>query len=222
MVFLSLRDAIAQDLQLLTRLSPQLVTDFCALALQFLAQGARKGAFKKAAAALAVDEEAVAGAAMAMLEVLLEAARYNLSMAEFVGSLGDVAMPEESRRAIAQVFADNKTQLRERVAAAGPGGGAVSAGLGVGGSPTVPAYRALDWRFEVAVASRHLHDQMRPSFTLRLDTAAPAVAGATGGSANSLDFTADFAALRRASDAIDEAVAEAKSAHSRRVNRYIR
>jgi len=68
---------------------------------------------------------------------------------------------------------------------------------------------------------------MDPSFLLRLDTVKPSIASAgTETSARSaftsLHATADYAALKRVSDALDEAAAEAKTAHARRVVRYIR
>jgi hypothetical protein len=242
-MFLSLRDVVAQDLRLLAKLSPALVGELCGTALTFLAQGARRGAFRKAAAALGVEEEAVAGAVMALLEVSLEAARYNLSAPEFAGSLADISMPEENRRAVADFFAANRAALRERVAAAGGAGGGAGAGAGAGGagevgvgaSPSVPEFRGLDWRFEVMVARRHALDALEPRFMLRLDTAAPAVAGGAvagagaaaeaeaGASAGHHElFQSDYAALRRAAEAVDEAVAELSTAHSKRVLRYIR
>ena len=248
-MFLSLRDVVAQDLRLLAKLSPALVGELCGTALAFLAQGARRGAFRKAAAALGVEEEAVAGAVMALLEVSLEAARYNLSAPEFAGSLADISMPEENRRAVADFFAANRAALRERVAAAGGGGGGGGGGaggageVGVGASPAVPEFRGLDWRFEVMVARRHALDALEPRFLLRLDTAAPAVAGGAGAGASAGAsagagaaaeaeagasaghhelFQSDYAALRRAAEAVDEAVAELGTAHSKRVLRYIR
>jgi hypothetical protein len=57
---------------------------------------------------------------------------------------------------------------------------------------------------------------MMPEFTVRLDTVAPS------GAADSLFVAADFAALKRAADALDAASAEMRSAHSKRVLRYIR
>jgi hypothetical protein len=258
-MFIALRDAVASDLALFGRLrSPAEAEDLLAAALAFLTSGSRRGAFKKAAAALGAAEDEVAGAVMGVSEVLLEGARVGLSHPDFFGSLADVSMPEETRRVIAAFYEANRAVLRERVAGAGAGGaggagggaaGSASASAGAGALPTLPEYRGLDWRLEVLVAGRHLHDRMQPAYALRLDTAAPAVgsgagagagAGAGGTSAGaasagtgcasaaaaggprSLAFSSDFAALRQASEAIDEAVAEAKSAHMRRVLRYIR
>lgn len=79
---------------------------------------------------------------------------------------------------------------------------------------------------------------MEPGYLLRFDTVTPAVGlsghspvddrSATDGSRKlseecaSLHASSDFAALRRVSEALDEAAAELKSAHAKRVARYIR
>ena len=58
----SLRDLVAEDLKVFNKLSPQFCTELCTVGLTFLSQGAKKGTFKKAAIALSIDEDAVAGA----------------------------------------------------------------------------------------------------------------------------------------------------------------
>jgi hypothetical protein len=78
-------------------------------------------------------------------------------------------------------------------------------------------YKHLDWRLEVEVAGRRAHDVMAPSYTLRLDT----VGGAGAGGPRSVHFSSDHAALVQALAALDEASEEIKTAHSKRVMRYI-
>jgi hypothetical protein len=76
---------------------------------------------------------------------------------------------------------------------------------------------------------------MEPSYMLRLDTVKPGIAegddadavtdsaaAAGGGIPASIHATADYAALKRISDSLDDAAAEMKTAHSKRVLRYIR
>lgn len=75
----------------------------------------------------------------------------------------------------------------------------------------------------MTVASRFAHDQMQPGYLLRLDTVCPPVGGAGAAAApRSLHATSDYASLRRVSEALDEAADELKTAHARRVQRYIR
>ena len=72
---------------------------------------------------------------------------------------------------------------------------------------------------------------MQPGYLLRFDTVTPPLLGAAapgdgggGGAeaARSLHATADYASLSRVAAALDAAADEIKTAHARRVQRYIR
>lgn len=112
-----------------------------------------------------------------------------------------VSLSEAHRRLIVDTYSANIGRLREHLA-------------GVEGGHAAQ-YKHLDWRLEVVVASRYVHDRFEPTFTLRLDTVTP------GEGLSSQHFTADHAALKRISEALDEACGEMKAPHSRRVIRYI-
>jgi len=92
---------------------------------------------------------------------------------------------------------------------------------GTAEASAAPQLRGLDWRLHVTVASRFAHDAMEPGFLLRLDTVTPGEAGAPA-SAASLLATADYAALAHLAESLDEAAAELKTPHAKRVQRYIR
>lgn len=99
----------------------------------------------------------------------------------------------------------------------------------------LPAYRALEWRLAVRVASRLRPNEIRPAMTLRLDTSEPklgAVAAATEAASSSspptpaplsssLYFEADAGALGAAIGSLEAALAEVKSANMRRMMRYL-
>jgi hypothetical protein len=105
-----------------------------------------------------------------------------------------------------------------------------------GASADVPQLRGLDWRLDVDVARRHVHEVLEPTFLLQLNVyglgpAAPAATSsgaaveprvlATLGS-HAITFSSDFATLKKAAMALDEAVAELRTPHAKRVVRYIR
>ena len=92
---------------------------------------------------------------------------------------------------------------------------------GTAEASSAPQLRGLDWRLHVTVASRFAHDAMEPGYLLRLDTVTPGSAGAPAVAA-SLHATADYATLARVAEALDEAAAELKTPHAKRVQRYIR
>lgn len=160
-------------------------------------------------------------------------------------------MPEDSKRVVADFFTANAAALRGGLrlgtnAAGGPdvgaaapvapidslsllyghGGAALPVLASSGASSTLPQLRGLDWRLDIDVARRHVHDLLVPSFLLKLNAygigpKATLQPLAQLGS-HAITFTADFATLKQAAMAIDEAVDELKTPHAKRVNRYIR
>ena len=102
-----------------------------------------------------------------------------------------------------------------------------------GASATLPQLRGLDWRLDIDVARRHVHDLLLPSFFLRLsayglgpeehehDTHTKTHPNLAALGSHAISFTSDFATLKRAAMSIDEAAAELKTPHAKRVTRYI-
>ena len=247
---LVLSERAVADLSPLRELPGGAARDFCAQGLDALEgrgdAGAREAGWSRAAAALGLPADAVAGAVMALTELLLAAARAGAGEADVGAALAEAGLTEPPRRAIAEVS-------RRRVCAHDPllllfsraqsnltgmlpspptpqfyaGAARSLRALVCGGADAgdAPQLRGLDWRLHVTVASRFAHDAMEPGYLLRLDTVQPGGGGGgggDGGAASSLHATADYATLARVSEALDEAAAELKTAHAKRVLRYIR
>ena len=195
------------DLAPLSGLSAAAASEFCAQGLEAATGGgnaaARSAAWERAASALSVPAESVAGAVYALTETLLCASRARSTEKELASALAEAGLGDASRAGIASFFTSAARPLRA-LASAGAETGAA------------PQFRSLNWRLHVTVASRFAHDTMAPGYLLRLDTVSPAAGAA------SLHATADYAALARVGEALDAAAAELKTAHSKRVMRYIR
>ena len=73
----------------------------------------------------------------------------------------------------------------------------------------------LDWRIDLEVSRRSLDQEALPSFMLRLDLAR------SDRSSRSVFLQADPATMRRLQAQLEAALAEEKSVHSRRFQRYI-
>ena len=242
---LLLSERAAADLSPLRELPGGAARDFCAQGLDALEgrgdAAAREAGWSRAAAALGLPSDAVAGAVMALTELLLAAARAGAGEADVGAALAEAGLTEPPRRAIAEVSrraVAHATSLpafcaRANLLRALPstppqfyaGAARTLRALVCGGADAgdAPQLRGLDWRLHVTVASRFAHDAMEPGYLLRLDTVQPGGGGSgSGGAASSLHATADFATLARVSEALDEAAAELKTAHAKRVLRYIR
>ena len=202
-----LSERVCAELSPLAGLSAAAAAEFCAQGLEAAGGGgsaaSRASAWERAASALGVPAEVVAGAVYALTEALLCAARARSTEVELASALAEAGLGEAPRAAVAAFFTQAARPLRA-LASAGAEAGAA------------PQFRALDWRLHVTVASRFAHDAMAPGYLLRLDTVAPAAGAA------SLHATADYAALARVGEALDAAAAELKTAHAKRVLRYIR
>jgi hypothetical protein len=190
------------------------VKDFCGVCLDFVEAGPKKGVFNRAAAALGVEPDAVAGAVMALTELLLTASKSRASESELLSVLIDTGLPEDSRKVIAEFYQSSSRRLR--------------AHLGGVEADSTPQFKSFDWRLHVTVASRFAHDSMEPGYMVRFDTVAPVSSSASSVAAgeappvSSLHATADYAALRRISESLDAAAAELNTATSKRIQRYIR
>ena len=106
----------------------------------------------------------------------------NLALWEFTGSLGDVALPEPTRQAMASFYTANAARIRVILSSVVSGAAVAdspgAAVLAPAASPSsiilgLPAYRRLEWRLAVSVASRMRPNTVAPVLTLRLDTSAP-------------------------------------------------
>ena len=104
---LVLSERATADLSPLRDLPGAAARDFCAQGLDALEgrgdAGARAAGWSRAAAALGLPSDAVAGAVMALTELLLAAARAGAGEADVGAALAEAGLSEPPRRAIAEV-----------------------------------------------------------------------------------------------------------------------
>jgi hypothetical protein len=82
-------------------------------------------------------------------------------------------------------------------------------------SMSLPEYQHLDWRIDVELGRRTVAEDATPKFMLRLDIA-------TANDAKSIHLQSDFANMKNILVQLEAAVAEERSVHARRFQRYIR
>ena len=78
---------------------------------------------------------------------------------------------------------------------------------------SLPEYANLDWRIDMELGRRTVQHDATPIFMLRLELRETEV--------ESQVLQADFANMKRLQKELETAVAEAKTAHSQRFQRYI-
>jgi len=224
---LQFTDEVLGDLAGLSDLSPDLVAEFCSLSLQFQRHGATKKRFVKAAKNLAAANAAAAdGAAAAaasfapedverlvagLSHVLAQAALHRTTRANLALCLLDLALPAAQLGALLGWYDAHVADVR-----------AVAEQSVVAHVATSREHYAdLKWRLDVEIGRRTARKGLaNPTFLLELRTRG----GATGGAAaeNKHLLQADYANLKMLQQELNRALAEAKSTHSVRVQRYLR
>mmetsp|Transcript_1265 Transcript_1265/g.2704 ORF Transcript_1265/g.2704 Transcript_1265/m.2704 type:complete len:218 (+) Transcript_1265:32-685(+) len=87
----------------------------------------------------------------------------------------------------------------------------------------LPQFRHLDWRIDVEVGRRTLSADARPNFLLRLDLSEGGGGKSqAGGVLSSVHLQSDVPTMRHLLAQLEAAVAEERSVHARRFQRYIR
>lgn len=131
----------------------------------------------------------------------------------FVQAISQLALNAESNAVLQQVYATHYNSIVQTTTAF---------------SMSLPEYRHLDWRVDVEIGRRTLMQEAKPQFMLRLDLAegggdgGGSGGGSGGGVTKSVHLTSDYANLKHLLAQLEAAVAEERSVHARRFQRYIR
>ena len=191
--------------------------------------GAKTTVFRKVASRLGVDEAQVEGAISSTARVFLEASRLRQSEGDFVASLREAGLSIEACSALWSAYDDSRVELED---------------AGARTASALPLLQGLEWRLEVEVASRTRQGEVPlavsassgatssrlvPSYTLRLDTLAPAASASSAGiedaatrEVSSLYATCDYATLKSLKATLEAAIGELNTGHAKRVQRYLR
>jgi hypothetical protein len=126
----------------------------------------------------------------------------------FVQAISQLELSPESCSVLQQVYATHYTSIVQTTAAF---------------SMSLPEYRHLDWRVDVEIGRRTVAQDAKPQFMLRLDLAEGGGGGKSAdGVTRSVHLTSDYANLKNLLAQLEAAVAEERSVHARRFQRYIR
>ncbi|KAJ7544759.1 hypothetical protein O6H91_09G092000 [Diphasiastrum complanatum] len=168
-----------------------------------------------AAKRLQITLDEVEQAVSTIASIFVRAARLNLSKDQMLEFLADLSFHDASRQALAEFFSQRAHEIRSMVSV-----------------PIlyVPSYQRLDWRLDVQIASRSLLNQSHPSFLLKLSTKSFHSRDRFQVGAISREhkekhvkyFEADYVTLKRICEQLEQALAERKGAHCRRVIRQFK
>eukprot|EP00300_Choanocystis_sp_HF-7_P040785 c7305_g1_i1.p1 GENE.c7305_g1_i1~~c7305_g1_i1.p1 ORF type:complete len:204 (+),score=40.86 c7305_g1_i1:48-659(+) len=189
-----------EDLSFFNDLSTEVVGEFCRLSLGFIRKGSDQRIFESAANKLGVDALTVQKGVEALVHVFTQSSRMNLNDQQMLQVLSDVGVVPQHAPTIQQFFSENSAQIRKLLADF---------------ETSFTRYKDFQWRLDVQLASRFVHDQTLPQFLLQLRTE-------TKGEIGCHLLQADFATMQEVANELENAMAELKSAHCGRVLKYIK
>ncbi|PIK43193.1 hypothetical protein BSL78_19949 [Apostichopus japonicus] len=177
----------------------QVVEEFGRIAVEFIRNGPNPKLYQSAAQKLESDARKVKQAVEGLMHLLTEATRLDLSDIDFQDSVTTLGFSEEKKSQLLSLFLDNKKEVRDILLAM---------------SMDVPHYCNLEWRLDVEFASRTLRHQAIPSILMKLHTE-------DEGQKSTQILQTDPVNLVHLTKSLEQALAEVKSQHSRRIIRNI-
>jgi len=202
----SLSDEHKDHLSILFKQPIQLLQDFCRLALELLKRGPNHKLYSAAAQNLQVEVDVIQLAVEALVQFLLESRRHSLSKSEFRDLALVSGFNEDQEPTLCDFFENNKESI--------------DAVLGTL-TPSLLHYHDLEWRFDVQVASRALLKQTIPMLTMKLSLEERPCCEDTS-EHKCLLLQTDPNNLKHIVQKLDEAVQEASSQHSKRLQRIFK
>ena len=140
-------------LSLLNNVDTEVATEFAALAIQFLTSstGINRKLFKSASNKLQIDAETVENCIVGLMHLFVEAAKSKISEVDFHDSVVVHGFSDELATGLQTLYAAEAKRIVGRLRA-----------------PVLPRYKTMEWRLDVKLASRSLHNQLEPAVLLKL------------------------------------------------------
>ncbi|KAJ1528584.1 hypothetical protein ONE63_006986 [Megalurothrips usitatus] len=186
--------------------SPQLLQDFCRLALDFLKKGPNLKLYGSAGQKLQLEVNVIQLTVEALVQLIIKCRRLNLSKSDFRDLVLTSGFNEEQEVILSEFYESNQEIVDSALSTL---------------SPTLMHYQDLEWRFDIQVASRALLRQTVPVLTMKLTFQEKPCTGENS-NRSSLLLQTDPNNLKHMIKKLDDALLEASSQHSRRLQRIFK
>lgn len=139
-----------------------------------------------------------------LMFLMTESSKHMISEVDFMDSVLALGFGEELNQSLLQLYLQHRQQIRSILSQL---------------LCNQPAYHNLEWRLDVQLASRSVHQQIVPMVTMRLLLTRTSY---TDGAHKSLDLQTDPSTLLHIISTLEAALAAMKSSHARRILRNIK
>ncbi|XP_014608623.1 PREDICTED: COMM domain-containing protein 2 [Polistes canadensis] len=196
-MLLTLRPDHKKHVLFLIEQTPQVLQDFCKLALDYLQKGPNMKLYHGAAQKLEVEVDIIKNSVEGLVNLLLESCNHKLSNEDFRDSIIALGFSEENETILSKLYTTKKKEISNILSVTGF---------------KIPEYHDLEWRFEVQTASRTLLKQVSPLITLDLTLK-------NNESMEHVLLQTDPVNLIHMAQELEEALKEGYSQHTRQVSR---
>ncbi|KAM5165310.1 COMM domain-containing protein 2 [Mantella aurantiaca] len=199
-MLLVLSDEHREHLRILTQVDSAVVGEFGKIAIEFLRKGSNPKVYESAARKLEVSSSTIQQAVEGLTYLLTESAKLMVSEIDFQDSVLVLGFSEELNTVLLQLYLDNRKEIRQILSEL---------------EPDLPHYHNLEWRLDVQLASRSLRHQVKPTMTMKLHLK-------QNDNVNTSVLQTDPATLVHIIQELEQALAEMKTNHCRRIVRNIK
>nr|XP_046157144.1 COMM domain-containing protein 2-like [Oncorhynchus gorbuscha] len=200
-MLLVLSDEHKEHLGFLPEVDSAVVGEFGRIAVEFLRKGTNPKIYEGAARKLNVDAETVQHGVEGLMYLLTESSKLMISEVDFQDSVLVLGFTEELNHLLQQLYLENRKEIRHILGEL---------------TPSLPHYHNLEWRLDVQLASRALRQQVKPTVTMKLHLEE------SGGDKSAKVLQTDPATLMHLIQELENALAELKTTHCRRILRNIK
>ncbi|KAG8445336.1 hypothetical protein GDO86_010210 [Hymenochirus boettgeri] len=187
-------------LQILTQVDSAVVGEFGRISIEFLRKGSNPKVYEGAARKLDVSSSTIQQAVDGLSYLLTESSKLMISEIDFQDSVLVLGFPEEINKILLQLYLDNRKEIRQILTEL---------------EPALPHYHNMEWRLDVQLASRSLRHQIKPTVTMKLNLK-------QNEELSTKVLQTDPATLLHLIQELEEALAEMKTNHCRRIVRNIK
>lgn len=199
-MLLVLTEEHKEHLSFLTKVDVDVVKEFCKISMEFIKKGINARVYQSAAQKLDVDATTVQHGVEGLMYLLTECSKLLVSELDFQDSILVLGFSEDLNKELLQLYLENCKEIR-----------AILSKMAM----DIPHYHDLEWRFDVQLASRSLQRQSQPSILFRLHTK-------EGDESKATLLQTDPVNLLHITKSLEEALAEIKTQHCRRIMRNIK
>ncbi|XP_077439971.1 COMM domain-containing protein 2 [Vanacampus margaritifer] len=203
-MLLVLSEEHKEHLNFLNKVDAAVVGEFGHIALEFLRRGISPKVYEGAARKLSVPVEVVRHGVEGLMYLMTQSSKHMLSEVDFVDSLLSLEFGDELNQSLLQMYQQHRSEIRSILSLV---------------PSSLPAYHNLEWRLDVQLASRSLHQQVAPTLATRLHLTH---SRGSGTERSSRVLHMDLGTLLHLISILEGALAALKSTHTRRILRNIK